>query len=156
MTEKEKDEKGYMFGVPNTVRHLFDTFPIRNVQDLFSSGNLGLLQSTKMPLGFSISEADDAITIKVDVPGIPGSNLDVECDDDGVTVSGSFDSENSDKEGQQQFFGRMRGSFRQVFPLPVQFFETAATRAVVKDGVLTLVIPKVRPKEKVKVEIKSD
>ena len=144
--------------VPEQLMKLFeDAFPFHPADVLRGRNFAFLPQLNKMPLGVSVTEDDENLIVKVDVPGIPPSGITIECDDDGMTVSGSFDSETPEKEGEKlHFYGRMRGSFRQTFPMPVQFFDTAKTEASVKDGVLTLTVPKVKPKEKVKVEIKSD
>lgn len=95
----------------------------------------------------------EEVVAKIALPGVDPAAVDVTIADDTVTVSGSFREEKESTEGGFVHRELNRGEFSRVFTLPAAV-DAEAARAVFKDGLLTLTLPKteqVKPKH-VKVE----
>lgn len=97
----------------------------------------------------------EAVIAEVALPGVDPDKVDITIADDVVTVTGSFKEE--DKETTEAGFVHKeldRGVFSRVFSLPAAV-DTEAAKAMFKEGILTLTLPKtvqVKPKH-VKVEV---
>ena len=90
---------------------------------------------------FEVRETKDAYVFKADVPGIPEKDIAVHMTGNVLTVSGERKQE-STQEGERYFaLGRAYGQFSRSFSLPDSADGERAT-ADVKDGVLTLRVPK--------------
>lgn len=88
-----------------------------------------------------IHETDDAVHLKLEVPGMKPDDLNIEVTADAVSISGERKSEHrSEEEGitRSEFH---YGSFRRVIPTPARI-DNKATTAEYHDGILTLTMPK--------------
>ncbi len=96
-----------------------------------------------------IVEDEQNIIIKVDVPGMSQKDISVEIHDDVLIIKGEKKVEEEIKEKNYHVSERRYGSFIRQITLP-DYVEPEKTKAKVKDGVLTIVIPKreeVKPKK---------
>ncbi|WP_338866159.1 Hsp20/alpha crystallin family protein [Myxococcus stipitatus] len=97
---------------------------------------------------FDVKETKDAYIFKADLPGVKEENLEVSLTGQQLTISGNRDEEKRE-EGERYFtFERSHGSFSRSFTLP-EGVDSEHVSAEMKDGVLTLAIPKrpeVQPK----------
>ncbi|AFZ34996.1 heat shock protein Hsp20 [Stanieria cyanosphaera PCC 7437] len=99
----------------------------------------------KIGLGFvppvELTEKEDTIHLKLEVPGMEAKDLDVEVTADSVTITGERKSETK-IEGKgmtrSEFY---YGQFRRVVPLPVRI-DNQNVKAEYKDGILNLNLPK--------------
>jgi HSP20 family protein len=83
--------------------------------------------------------------IALELPGVAESDIDVTVHEGVVTVSGEKTSER-EEEGETYFFSeRTYGSFSRSFRLPPDA-DAAAVAAELKDGLLTIRVPKKAPK----------
>ena len=101
-----------------------------------------LLGSSGFTPSIDVQDEGDRFAIKIDLPGAENSNVDVSCKDQQVTISGSVDQMQEDKNGSSLLRQERRsGRFSRTIPLPepVQSdqMETAFDR-----GILTVTIPK--------------
>jgi HSP20 family protein len=89
------------------------------------------------------------VTVKVQVPGVSKDNLHVDIAENALTVRGEIKDEES-PNGKQYYRQEFRyGAFTRTIPLPPGLKADQAT-AQLKDGVLTITIPKAeqaKPKE---------
>ena len=119
---------------------LFDDFVPTNLKDLH--------HSFKTPAA-EISETDDAIHLKLELPGIEAKDLDIQVTEDAVSISGERKSATKSEENgntRSEFF---YGKFQRVIPLSTRVQNTNVT-ADYKDGILNLTLPKtVEEKNKV-------
>jgi HSP20 family protein len=88
-----------------------------------------------------MEETDDAIHLRLEVPGMEPKDLDVQVTRDAVAISGERKSERKAGEQGMRRSEFRYGSFRRVIPLPSQVKNTE-TQAEYKDGVLHLNLPK--------------
>ena len=92
-------------------------------------------------VGFDIRETDDAFLFKADMPGIRNEDLDISLIGDQLQITGKRDHEQEHDEGRVHTYERTYGSFSRAFSLP-ESADLDNIRSDLKDGVLTLVVPK--------------
>lgn len=91
--------------------------------------------------GFDVRETDDALIFKADLPGIRNEDLDISLTGNQLTVSGKREHEQEQDEGRYHSYERSYGSFTRSFALP-EYADLDKIRSDLKDGELTLVVPK--------------
>lgn len=101
-----------------------------------------------------IFENDDGISVVLDMPGVSKDRLQVKADGNGLVVEG--DAQISMPEGMEAIYADIRAThYRRSFGLTNEL-DTDRIEAVLKDGVLTLRIPKRAELKPRRIEIKSD
>ena len=88
-----------------------------------------------------IHEADDAIELALDVPGVKREQLQIHVEKDVLTVTGERPLLHEDTKDGYHRLERQHGTFTRSFNLP-QTVDTQAIDAELKDGVLRLKLPK--------------
>jgi len=88
-----------------------------------------------------IFEDAEAITVKVEVPGINKENVNITLSGDALTVSGKTAEEKETRAGEYYRKEIRSGAFSRSFalPCPIQRDKVKATQ---KDGILEIVLPK--------------
>ncbi|PSB07420.1 heat-shock protein [Pleurocapsa sp. CCALA 161] len=95
---------------------------------------------SKVPAA-ELTETDDAVHLKLEVPGMEAKDLDVQVMGDRVAISGERKSETKTEEDGRTRSEFRYGKFSRVIPLPVRIQNTNVT-ADYKDGILNLTLPK--------------
>ncbi|MDF0603192.1 Hsp20/alpha crystallin family protein [Psychromarinibacter sp. C21-152] len=90
------------------------------------------------------STNDKAYLISVELPGVADKDIDVSVDNGVVTVKGEKRTEKEDKGETWYFSERQYGAFQRSFRLP-QDADEGGIKADLKDGVLTITVPKKGP-----------
>ena len=101
-----------------------------------------------------VYEDAQQLVLKLEVPGIRQENLDVQVENQTLTVKGERKFEKDEKEENFHRIERRYGTFTRTFTLP-QTVDAGAVKAGYEHGVLTISMPKkeaAKPKQ-VKVEI---
>lgn len=89
-----------------------------------------------------VHEADHAIEIEAELPGVDEKDIDVQVADNLLTIRGEKKLERKDeKEGQYRVSERSYGSFTRSMTLPFDV-DPEAVEATFKNGVLKLTLPK--------------
>lgn len=88
-----------------------------------------------------LSETDDTVAIELDVPGVKEEDLDVKLSDDAIDITGSRKSETEEKKRNFHRVERSYGQFHRRISLPCDV-ERDQVDAKLKNGVLTIVLPK--------------
>ena len=122
-----------MNSLQRQLNHLFnDALTLANWEDF---GNLA-----KVPAA-ELTETDEALHLKLEIPGMEAKDLDVQVMADRVAIAGERKSESkTEEEGITRSEFRY-GKFQRVIPLPVRIQNTNVT-ADYKDGILNLTLPK--------------
>jgi len=90
---------------------------------------------------FEVFERKDAYVFKADLPGIKQEDLDITLTEKRLTITGKREAEER-REGERFYaYERSYGSFVRTFTLP-EGVDGEHVAAELKDGVLTLVVPK--------------
>ena len=86
----------------------------------------------------TVQETENALNVTLDVPGMNEKDLAVELHEDVLTIRGERKSED---KAEQKILRAAGLKFEKSFSLPYKVDSEAATAAV-KDGVLTITLPK--------------
>ncbi|MCX6812688.1 MAG: Hsp20 family protein [Candidatus Berkelbacteria bacterium] len=100
-----------------------------------------------------IKETTDSVIVKAELPGISEDDVDVEILDNVMTISGEKKSEEEKLDEGYYYKESHSGSFARSFTLPADVKAEKAD-ADMKDGVLTITVPKIEPKKAKKIAIK--
>ncbi len=101
---------------------------------------------------FDVTENKDSYVFKADVPGVKQEDIEISVTGSRIQITGKRDTETEKKTDTVYTYERQYGSFTRSFTLP-EGVDTAHAKSELKDGVLTLVIPKVEAAQAKKIPI---
>ncbi len=118
-------------------RNLFNDFFNQFLSE--TDGELPQMMSVSM----DVAETDQAFEIQVDLPGIDLDDIDIQIDNNTLTIRGQRNEQTEEKDEEKQYHRveRYSGSFARSVVLPNSVNEDE-TAAEFKDGVLKIVVPK--------------
>jgi HSP20 family protein len=97
---------------------------------------------TDLTMKIDVSEDDKRFTVKADIPGVKKEDIQVDIDDDQVSVRAEVKKEKEEKKGEKVVYSeRSYGMVSRSFSLPASV-EAKDAKAEYKDGVLSLTLPK--------------
>lgn len=124
------------------MEHMFESMfphswmrPLRWARPLWSDLTGGLMPRV------DVIDRDDEIVVHAEVPGVEKKDLDVSMTDNTVTIKGSTRREEKEEKGEYYRCEIAHGAFARTITLPAEVDDTK-TKAVFKDGMLELTIPK--------------
>ncbi|UCE92050.1 MAG: Hsp20/alpha crystallin family protein [Methanobacteriota archaeon] len=137
----------------NDMDKLFDDFRT-DWESLFVVPRTMQGELIRQPL-VDITDEGDAFVVKAEVPGLKKDDLSIEVTEDAMEISGESSSEREEKEGGYVRKERHYSRFHRSLPLPDRIIPDKVD-AQLKDGLLTVKVPKATPPEKKvkKVEVK--
>jgi HSP20 family protein len=103
---------------------------------------------------FEVKETNDAFVFKADVPGIQEKDLGVKIAQNRLTITGKREQEKSEKGDAYYTYERSYGSFTRAFTLP-EGTAQENIKAELKEGVLTLTVPKKPELQPKKIDVKA-
>jgi len=114
-----------------------------------------LREKGEFRMEMDVQETDDAITIKCDIPGMKKEDIGISLKGNLLTIKGerSVEEEKKDEKGRIVRRERRFGSFSRSFTLPGKI-KTEDIKTSYENGVLTVVIPKVKAEPEKEKEIK--
>jgi HSP20 family protein len=116
----------------------------REIDDLFSSAfeiwPVNRRRATR-DYGFELSETDDEIRVKAELPGIDEKDIQVLLEEDMLTIRGERHEQHEEKKRNVHISEMSHGSFHRSFPLRTAI-DRDKVNARFKRGVLTLTLPK--------------
>ena len=126
---------------------------VQEKQELKGTGESTKAGFTFVPL-VDIFETQEALTVIADMPGVSSEGLAIDLKDDQITLSGQTTS----TQGAQERFLLKEyetGNYFRQFALS-EMIDQGKISASLKNGVLTLVLPKVEKAKPRRIEIKAD
>lgn len=99
-----------------------------------------------------LSETDDSLQIRMDVPGIKADEINIEVSGNTIRISGEHKEEKEEKGKTFHRVERRSGSFSRALALPAAVKEDKVC-AECKDGVLTITLPKTEVAKTQKVKV---
>jgi HSP20 family protein len=90
---------------------------------------------------FEVRETDDGYVFKGDMPGVKQEDLEISLVGNNIQITGKREREQESDEGTYHSYERSYGQFTRSFALP-EVADLDKVRCDLKDGVLTLVVPK--------------
>lgn len=113
----------------------------RLFDDALSTENWGDFSNLSKIPAAELSETDDALLLKLEVPGMEAKDLDIQVMADKVAITGERKSETKSEDKGVTRSEFRYGQFSRVIPLPSRIQNTNVT-AEYKDGILNLTLPK--------------
>lgn len=124
------------------------------------SNPLALKKNSIWRPAVEIKQTDNAYKVKVQLPGVNKDDIEIELDNDFMTISAKIEEEreeNEEKEKNERFhtcefrYGKYQRTIS--FDTPIKSEESCAKY---NNGVLTITIPKVNPQKAEKHKLKID
>ncbi len=140
--------------VPTTIERLRDEFD-RALQNWWSDNGdfeKGFAVADWQPK-VDISESDDALEVKVDLPGIKPEDVDISVADNRLTIKGERKEEKETKEKTVHRIERSYGSFFRSIALPAGT-DPDQVSAQSDNGVITVTLPKPSEAQGKKIAVK--
>jgi len=134
--------------------------PLRRLADLMTWDPFGEMAVQPWGRGetfspaFEVKETKDGYLFMADVPGIKEEDLEVNLDGNRLSVSGKREAEKKEESERFYSYERNYGSFLRSFTLP-SGIDQEHLRAELKEGVLTIHIPKSEASQPKRVKIES-
>jgi len=110
-------------------------------------------EMTFMP-ALDVSETENSLIVKAEVPGMEQKDIDINLSDGLLTITGEKKHEKEDKEENYHCVERHYGRFTRTMRVPFDV-ETDKVDATYKDGVLKITLPKSETAKPKKIEIKN-
>jgi len=126
------------------MERLFEDFFSVFGMPIWADGQHGGTQRAVMAPRIDVSESDNEIRIRADLPGVNEEDIDIRLVDDVLTISGEIRAERDENKQDYHLMERARGAFTRSLRLPFQV-DASQVQASFNSGVLTITIPK--PKE---------
>ncbi len=106
------------------------------------------------PVHIDISESDNALAVRAEVPGFNAKEVEVSVEPRRLTITGKRETKEERKEGKTVYSERCADQILRVIDLPTEV-DTSKVTATLKDGVLEFALPKAAPAKKVRIEPKA-
>ena len=146
-----------------TPRRWFDGGPLSMLRDemdeLFTTffGGIPATASFELSPSIDVSETDETVEVTTDLPGFETDDINVDINNNYLTISGETSEETKTENGNDRKYHRVErrhGSFSRTVRLPCAVDEEK-TGAELKNGVLTVTLPKVEEAKGKKIAIKG-
>jgi HSP20 family protein len=121
------------------MREMLRWDPFREMTALLPQ--LAAFERMEWSPSFDVTETKDAYVFKADVPGVKQEDLEIAMTGNRVQISGKRDTEQETKTDTVYTYERQSGSFTRSFTLP-EGVDVDLAKSELKEGVLTLTIPK--------------
>ncbi len=127
-------------------RQINDMFERLVPSDDDEAGSLVFMPSAEM------EETNDAVYIKLEIPGLEAKDLDISVTEDAVSIAGERRSESKTEEKGMVRSELRYGKFQRQIPLPAHI-QSDQAQAEYKNGMLILTLPKVAGEQKKVVKV---
>ena len=146
----------------NPQSHVERTDPFRAFEEMFNDLWRGGWPSrfqtdTTRPLlrpAMDVIENDNAITFRLDLPGLSVDDVNVELEDNVLTISGETGDTIEEEGDRYHYRERYTGSFQRSLRLP-NTIDGDQVDASFENGVLNIVLPKLAQAQPKRIEVKS-
>lgn len=103
----------------------------------------------------NVEEQKDRFEITVEVPGMKKEEIDIEVQDNVLTIKGERKIEREEADADYHICERSYGTFQRAFTLP-ENVKADGIEAEYEDGILRLAVPKAEPEKpkEIKIEVK--
>lgn len=137
---------------PSFFSDVFDPFsPPRSVSQLlnmmdqmmdspFTAAPGGMGAGVGSRRGWDVREDDDALYIKMDMPGLDKENVKVSVEENTLIIKGEGEKESEDEEYRRRYSTRLE--------IPQNLYKLDGIKAEMKNGVLKVAVPKVKQEER--------
>jgi len=120
---------------------------------MFDEGDEGWIGGEISPI-VDLSETDKEVDVSMDLPGMKAENIDIQVNQNMLTVKGERKEETEEKGRTFHRVERRSGSFVRTVSLPCEVDEDKVN-AEYKDGVLSIKMPKSKKSQAKKIAVKT-
>jgi HSP20 family protein len=106
------------------------------------------------PLHLEISDSDDSLTVRAEVPGFNTKELQINVEPRKLTITGKHEAQEASRKGKTVYSEQCAKEILRVVDLPAEVDSSKVT-ATLKDGILSLEMPKAAHAKTVRVEAKA-
>lgn len=106
-------------------------------------------------LSVDVYQDKDNIIIKSTIAGVKPEDIDISLQNDLLTIKGKREADNTIKQEDYFYQECYWGSFSRSIILPVEV-KIEETKAELKNGILTVILPKAKPTKAVSIKVKID
>lgn len=132
------------------------------IQKFFDGDWLSAPLASRLPAAFAsgnvpavnLAETDKEITVTVELPGLEDKDIDVSWNGNLLCIKAERKFEEEKKDKRYHYVECQYGTFARTLTMP-EGLRKDAVDARYKNGILTLVIPKVEPTPAMKVKVKT-
>ena len=140
------------FGDMVTLRDAMD----RLFEDSFVRSRGWLIPSgAAMDLAMDVYETENDVVVTASIPGVKAEELDITIIGDVLTIKGQTQAETKEEMANYHRQERRFGAFARSIALPVQV-QSEKAAAKLKDGVLTLTLPKAEELKPKTIKVKTE
>ena len=111
-------------------------------------------QPVRFTPDFEVKETKEGFVFKADLPGVKEKDLEITMTGNRLTISGKREADMEEKADTYYACERSYGSFTRSFTLPEGTDGENHSRAELKEGVLTLLLPKKLEQQPRRIEVK--
>ncbi len=122
------------FGPRWNLDRFFDDLPLIS-RPAFATGNLSFAPAV------NVEETKDELRLSAELPGLSEEDFEITTDGNLLTIKGEKKFESTSDDNGRKRIERSRGSFERSFRVAWEI-DSESVKAVYKNGVLDLVIPK--------------
>jgi HSP20 family protein len=137
--QEDLDRVFRAFGVPRIGAALA---PARELEELLARSP-ALTQSSQWSPQIEVFERDGNLVVHADLPAVRKEDVEVNVDNDVLTIRGQRRQEHRETEGGYRRTERSYGSFFRQIPLP-EGVDPSSIEASYQDGVLEVIVPSPR------------
>lgn len=124
-----------MTALQRDMNRLFDSLSSRRDEDMMQMQQMSFSPAAEM------EETENAINLKIEIPGMEAKDLDVQVTKEAVMISGERKSESKSEENGMTRSEFRYGRFSRTIPLPTRVDNTNV-KGDYQNGILKLEIPK--------------
>jgi HSP20 family protein len=137
--QEDLDRVFNVFGIP---RLAFGAIPTRDLEELLARSP-AVARTAQWSPQVEVVERGDALVVRADLPGVKRDDVEVNVENDVLTIRGQRREEHREAEGGYRRTERSYGTFFRQIPLP-EGVEPDRIEASYEDGVLEVTIPSPR------------
>jgi HSP20 family molecular chaperone IbpA len=106
------------------------------------------------PVHLEVTESDDNLTVRAEVPGFSTKELEINVEPRRLTITGKHEAKEESKKGKTIYSERCAEQILRAVDLPAEVDGSKVT-ATLKDGILNIEMPKAAHAKTVRVEPKA-
>lgn len=105
------------------------------------------------PVHLEIKETNQGLVARAEVPGFASNELEIDLEPRRLTITGKHEEKEEEKKGKTVYSEKCSNEVLKIIDLPVEV-DTSKVTSALKDGILTIEMPKAAQGKKVRVEPK--
>ncbi len=114
-----------------------------------------LMDRDTAPPAIDIAEKNDSVVVRAEMPGVEKENIDITLENKTLTMTGKIEQNHEEKKEDFYYSERSYRSYSRTVELPCKV-DTGKIKAALKNGILTVTLPKAEDvkAKKITVEVK--